>query len=123
MNHFDLLNDHFAIFIMFIISFFISSLLVLVSYFFVFQKPDSDKLSVYECGYEPYENSKKSFNVYFCLTALFFLIFDIEILFLLSWCMNISNVNLLGYWSMLEFLFELVIGYFYLYYSNLLNWN
>ncbi len=121
--YFYYLNDNLAILILFIIAFLISCLLVIVSYFFVFQKPDSEKLSVYECGYEPYDNTRKSFNVYFCLIALFFLIFDIEILFLLPWCLNISNINLLGFWSMLEFLFELVLGYFYLFYSGLFNWN
>lgn len=124
MKNFNIfvLNDYYVIFLFLIIAVTLSVVLILSSYVLVTQTPNSEKLSSYECGYEPYESSRHAFNIHFCLIAIFFLIFDIEMLFLLPWCLNISEINLLSFWVAIDFIFELCVGYFYIWYSNSLNW-
>mgnify|MGYP003536208993 CR=1 FL=1 len=67
-------------------------------YFLSRQNPDSEKLSAYECGFEPYENSRYIFDVRFCLVVILFVIFS-------TMAISISKLSLLGFWSMIDFLF------------------
>jgi NADH:ubiquinone oxidoreductase subunit 3 (subunit A) len=71
------------------------------------QNPDSEKLSAYECGFELYEDSRHVFDIRFYVIAVLFVIFDIEMLFLLPWSVSVSKLDLLGFWSRIDFLFEL----------------
>lgn len=127
MNNFDIsfftINDYLQILILIIVSIIISFILILLSYFLVFQKPDSEKLSIYECGYEPYENSRHTFNIHFFLIAVFFMIFDIEILFIMPWTLSVAKSNLLNFWAIIDFIIELSLGFFYIWYNNCLNWK
>lgn len=118
-----LLFDYLNLFILFLVSSILAIILVLVSYLLVLEDPDSEKLSTYECGYEPYDNSRHIFNIRFFLIAILFVIFDIEILFLIPWCITISKLNLLSFWSAIDFIFELGIGFFYVWYNNSLDWE
>nr|YP_009167321.1 NADH dehydrogenase subunit 3 [Fistulifera solaris]ALG35789.1 NADH dehydrogenase subunit 3 [Fistulifera solaris] len=93
------------------------------SYFLVRQNPDPEKLSAYECGFEPYEDTRHTFDVRFCVIAILFIIFDIEIMFLIPWCVSLAKLDLLGFWSMIDFLFELGIGFFYVWYVRALDWD
>jgi len=93
------------------------------SYFLAKQNPDSEKLSAYECGFEPYEDARHTFDIKFCVVAILFIIFDIEIMFLIPWCTSISKLDLLGFWSMIDFLFELGVGFFYVWYVKALDWD
>lgn len=121
--NFSFLNDFNGILLLFFLSFFLAIILIFMSFILINQIPDSEKLSMYECGYEPYESSRKSFNVFFCSIALFFLIFDIEIIFLLPWSYVISKLSLLSIWCSLDFLFELTLGLFFIWYSNAITWK
>jgi len=98
-------------------------LIVGASYFLARQNPESEKLSAYECGFEPYEDTRHTFDVRFCVIAIMFIIFDIEIMFLIPWCVSISKLDLLGFWSMIDFLIELGIGFFYVWYVRALDWD
>ena len=98
-------------------------LIIGASYLLARQNPDSEKLSAYECGFEPYEDTRHVFDIKFCVIAILFIIFDIEIMFLIPWCISISKLDLLGFWSMIDFLIELGIGFFYVWYVNALNWD
>lgn len=118
-----LLVNYFNFFILLLVASMLSVLLVLISYFFVLERPDLEKLSTYECGYEAYGNARHIFNIRFFLVAILFVLFDIEILFLLPWCVIISKVNLLGFWAAIDFIFELGIGFFYVWYSNSIDWK
>jgi NADH-quinone oxidoreductase subunit A len=115
--------DYFNLLILLLVSTILSCVLILVSYFLVAETPDSEKLSTYECGYEPYDNSRHIFNVKFFLIAILFVIFDIEILFLIPWCIAVSKLNLLAFWAVIDFVFELSLGFFYVWYSNALDWR
>lgn len=116
-------KDYLALFIMLLIAMVLTVIILFFSYLLAIQNPDSEKLSAYECGFEPYEDSRHVFDVRFCVIAILFVIFDIEMLFLIPWCVSISKLNLLGFWSMIDFLFELGIGFFYVWYSNALDWE
>ena len=121
--NFIVLNDYLSILILMLFGVVVASFLIFSSYFLVLQIPDSEKLSTYECGYEAYDSTRHVFNIHFCLIAIFFIIFDIELLFIIPWCLAVSDLSLLSFWSTIDFWFELVLGYFYIYYSNSLNWE
>jgi NADH-quinone oxidoreductase subunit A len=117
-----MLWDYFGLFFMLLVASTLAGFLVVLSYILVLEEPDSEKLSTYECGYEPYDNSRHIFNIRFFLIAILFVIFDIEMLFLIPWCVSISKLNLLGFWSVIDFIFELGVGFFYVWYMNSLDW-
>lgn len=98
-------------------------LIIGASYFLAKQNPELEKLSMYECGFEPYEDTRHKFNIKFCIVAILFIIFDIEIMFLIPWSISISKLDLLSFWSMIDFLTELIIGFFYVWYVKALDWN
>jgi NADH-quinone oxidoreductase subunit A len=120
---YSITNDYIKLVILLIGSNMLACFLVLSSYILVYNKADSEKLSVYECGYEPYDNTRHIFNVKFYLIAIFFIIFDIEILFIVPWAISITKLNLLGLWVMVDFILELILGFFYIWYNNCLNWK
>ena len=116
-------NEYFVIFIFLCVAIVLTALILGGSYFLVKQNPESEKLSAYECGFEPYEDTRHTFDIKFCVIAILFIIFDIEIMFLMPWCVSLAKLNLLGFWSMVDFLFELGIGFFYVWYVKALDWE
>lgn len=106
-----------------IIAIIISLIIVGASYFLAIQNPETEKLSTYECGFEPYEDARNVFDVRFFLVAILFIIFDIETMFLLPWVVSASKLPLIGFWSMMDFMIELGVGLFYIWYIGALNWN
>ena len=87
------------------------------------KKPDPEKLSAYECGFEPFEDSRMEFDVRFYLVAILFIIFDLEIAFLFPWAISLGNIGLLGFSSMMIFLFILTIGFIYEWKKGALDWE
>ena len=116
-------NEYFVIFIFLCVAIVLTALILGGSYFLVKQNPESEKLSAYECGFEPYEDTRHTFDIKFCVIAILFIIFDIEIMFLMPWCVSLAKLNLLGFWSMVDFLFELGVGFFYVWYVGALEWD
>jgi NADH-quinone oxidoreductase subunit A len=116
-------KEYAAILIYLLLAIVLTVLIIGASYFLAKQNPDSEKLSAYECGFEPYEDARHTFDVKFCVIAILFIIFDIEIMFLMPWCISISKLDLLGFWSMIDFLFELGVGFFYVWYVKALDWD
>ena len=115
--------EYFVIFIYFVVAFLLAFVIFLGSYLIALQKPDLEKLSSYECGFEPYGNSRTQFELRFYVIAILFLIFDLETVFLFPFSLNISKLDLLGFWSVLDFVIELVISFFYVWYVGALNWD
>jgi len=105
-----------------IIAIFLALIIAILSYALTSQKPESEKLSSYECGFEPYEDTRNKFDVKFCLVAILFILFDIEVVFLLPWSITLSQLSLLGFWSMVDFLLELGIGFIYVWKLKALDW-
>ena len=87
------------------------------------KNPDPEKLSAYECGFEPFEDSRIEFDVRFYLVAILFIIFDLEIAFLFPWAISLGNIGLLGFSSMLIFLGILTIGFIYEWKKGALDWE
>jgi NADH:ubiquinone oxidoreductase subunit 3 (subunit A) len=113
--------DHFFLTIFFVLSVFISALLMIVSYLVSNQTGGVEKLSAYECGFEPFEDARTFFDIRFYLIALLFLLFDIEVLFLFPWSLSLSCIGFFGFWLMIEFLFELTVGYIYVWRIGVLD--
>ena len=92
----------------------ILSLIIFVLSFLVSQKADDrEKLTAYECGFNPFEDSRNEFDVRFYLVAILFLIFDLEISFLFPFIASFHCINFIGLYSMFFFLFILTIGFVY----------
>ena len=118
-----LLNEYLSIFILFIFSIILSFIIFFLSYFLINQKPDLEKLSSYECGFEPYEDARHKFDIKFYIVAVLFIIFDIEAIFLFPWSICLSHLDILGFWSMIDFIFELIVGFVYVWQINVLEWE
>ncbi|WP_299444540.1 NADH-quinone oxidoreductase subunit A [uncultured Rhodospira sp.] len=87
------------------------------------QKPDPEKDSAYECGFEAFEDARAKFQVRFYLVAILFIIFDLEIAFLFPWAVSLGNIGLFGFWSMMVFLAVLTIGFIYEWKKGALEWE
>lgn len=112
----SLFYDEYAVILTFVfIAVLLSVIIILLSYFLAVQNPETEKLSSYECGFEPYEDARHTFDVKFYLVAILFIVFDIETMFLIPWSNVLGQLDIVGFWSMIDFMFELAIGYIYIY--------
>ena len=121
LNHSLFYNEYVVILIFLFIAILLSVIIVLFSYIFAVQNPETEKLSSYECGFEPYEDARHTFDVKFYLVAILFIVFDIETMFLIPWTNVLGQLDTVGFWSMIDFMFELGIGYVYIYCIGALN--
>jgi len=87
------------------------------------QKPDSEKNSAYECGFEAFDDARTRFDVRFYLVAILFIIFDLEVAFLFSWAVALSDLGQFGFWSMVAFLGVLTVGFVYEWKKGALEWE
>ena len=115
-------EEYLGVLIFLVLSIIICFLIIFLSYNLAVQLPDSDKLKTYECGFEPYEDSRNKFDVKFCLVAILFIIFDIEIIFLIPWVVELAKLPIIAFWVMVEFLFELIVAGFYVWLLNAFRW-
>ena len=116
-------EEYFKLLLFLIVAILLTIVIIGASYFLVRQNPESEKLSAYECGFEPYEDTRHTFDIRFCVIAILFIIFDIEIMFLIPWCVSLAKLDMLSFWSMIDFLFELGVGFFYVWYVRALDWS
>jgi NADH-quinone oxidoreductase subunit A len=86
-------------------------------------RPDSEKLSPYECGFEAFEDARMKFDVRYYLIAILFILFDLEIAFLFPWAVVLPEIGGFGFWSMMIFLAVLVIGFAYEWKKGALEWE
>ncbi len=101
----------------------ILSLIIFVLSFLISQKADDrEKLTAYECGFNPFEDSRNEFDVRFYLVAILFLIFDLEISFLFPFIASFHCINFIGLYSMFFFLFILTVGFVYEWQKGALDW-
>ncbi len=107
----DFLKDYLPIIIFLILALGLSCVFVIVNFILSPKKPDPEKLSAYECGFEPFEDSRMEFD------------FDLEIAFLFPWAISLGNIGLLGFSSMMIFLFILTIGFIYEWKKGALDWE
>ena len=86
-------------------------------------RPDSEKLSPYECGFEAFEDARMKFDVRYYLVAILFILFDLEIAFLFPWAVALKEIGAVGFWSMMVFLGILVVGFAYEWKKGALDWE
>ena len=101
----------------------LSGLFVLVAYLVAEQRPDPEKLSAYECGFEAFSDSRGQFDVRFYLVSILFIIFDLEVAFLFPWAVSLGKTGVFGFWSMMVFLGILTIGFIYEWKKGALEWE
>nr|QTI83209.1 NADH dehydrogenase subunit 3 [Minutocellus polymorphus] len=115
--------EYAAILVFLLIAILLAFVIVTLSYLLAVQNPETEKLSPYECGFEPYEDARNTFEIKFYIVAILFIIFDIETMFLLPWSVSLSQLSNLGFWSMIDFVIELGIGFVYVWYVGALEWD
>ena len=86
-------------------------------------KPDSEKSSPYECGFEAFEDARMKFDVRYYLVAILFIIFDLEIAFFFPWAVVLDKIGATGFWAMMIFLAVLAIGFVYEWRKGALEWE
>lgn len=86
-------------------------------------RPNAEKLSQYECGFEPFEDARLKFDVRFYLVAILFIIFDLEVAFLFPWAVSLVGIGWAGFVGMMIFLLELTIGFVYVWRKGALEWE
>ena len=101
----------------------LASIIVLASLIIARQKPESEKLSAYECGFEPFEDARIKFDVRFYLVAILFIIFDLEVAFLFPWAVSLGDIGVFGFWSMVVFIGILTVGFVYEWRRGALEWE
>src|SRR6202142_656282 len=99
-------------------------LALLISPFLIaFSRPDPEKLSAYECGFNAFDDARMKFDVRFYLVALLFIIFDLEVAFLFPWAITFGELGAFGFWSMMVFLGVLTVGFIYEWKKGALEWD
>ena len=119
----EFLKDYFSIILFLFIAIGLSTAFIFLNYMFSPKNPDPEKLSSYECGFEPFNDSRMEFDVRFYLVAILFIIFDLEIAFLFPWAVSFQYIGFFGFISMIFFLFVLAVGFAYEWGKGALEWN
>ena len=117
------LNNYLTIIIFLAIALILSLGFLILNFAFSPKNPDPEKLSAYECGFKPFNDSRMEFDIRFYLVAILFIIFDLEIAFLFPWAITLGNIGLFGFFSMMLFLFILTIGFIYEWKKGALDWE
>ena len=119
----DFLNNYLTIIIFLGISLILSIGFIVLNLLASPKNPDPEKLSAYECGFEPFNDSRMEFDIRFYLVAILFIIFDLEIAFLFPWAITLGNIGIFGFVSMMIFLSILTVGFIYEWKKGALDWE
>ncbi len=119
----EFLKDYLPIILFLVIALILSAGFILINFLLSPNNPDPEKLSAYECGFEPFNDSRMEFDVRFYLVAILFIIFDLEIAFLFPWAISLGAIGIFGFVSMMIFLFILTIGFIYEWKKGALDWE
>ncbi|WP_420561563.1 NADH-quinone oxidoreductase subunit A [Tepidicaulis sp.] len=119
----ELLSEYLPILIFMGIAAVIGIALLVLPYLVAPSKPDTEKLSAYECGFDAFDDARMKFDVRFYLVAILFIIFDLEVAFLFPWAVALGDIGMFGFWSMITFLAILTIGFAYEWKKGALEWE
>jgi len=119
----DFLNNYLTIIIFLAIALILSLGFLILNFAFSPKNPDPEKLSAYECGFEPFNDSRMEFDIRFYLVAILFIIFDLEVAFLFPWAITLGKIGVFGYISMMIFLAVLTVGFVYEWKKGALEWD
>ncbi|MEE8119810.1 MAG: NADH-quinone oxidoreductase subunit A [Gammaproteobacteria bacterium] len=118
-----MLENYVPILIFLVVATMLGLVLLALGYLFGPRRPDAEKLSPYECGFEAFEDSRMKFDVRYYLVAILFIIFDLEIAFLVPWAVTLDAIGVFGFVAMAIFLGVLVIGFIYEWKKGALEWE
>ena len=116
-------NKFLSISIYFVIIVLLGLLILFIAYVTSVSSPDLEKLSTYECGFDPYEDTRNNFDIKFYLVAIIFLIFDLETIFFLPFSISVSFLNSSSLFAVMDFIVELIVGFFYAWKIGALDWE
>ena len=119
----ELLREYLPILIFVGLALGLGMVMVLASLVLGQRRPDAEKDSAYECGFEPFEDARAKFDVRFYLVAILFIIFDLEVAFLFPWAVALGDIGVFGFWSMVVFLGILTVGFIYEWRKGALDWE
>jgi NADH-quinone oxidoreductase subunit A len=119
----SLLREYFPILVFLAVAGGLAAAMVAASLVVAWRRPDSEKLSPYECGFEPFEDARIRFDVRYYLVAILFIIFDLEVAFLFPWAVSLGDIGMFGFWSMIVFLGVLTVGFVYEWNKGALEWE
>jgi NADH-ubiquinone oxidoreductase chain 3 len=108
-----------------LISLLLSLILTGVSFLFASSSTahEPEKLSAYECGFDPFDDARSRFDIRFYLVSILFIIFDLEVAFLFPWAVSLNKIGIFGFWSMMIFLLILTVGFVYEWMKGALDWE
>ena len=118
-----MLEQYFPVLLFIIVGIGIGLALLTVGSLVAPDRPDPEKLSPYECGFEAFEDARMKFDVRYYLVAILFILFDLEIAFLFPWAVTLNEIGSVGFWSMMVFLLILVVGFVYEWMKGALEWE
>ena len=118
-----MLAEYLPILIFLVVAGGLGLLLVALGFLFGPRRPDPEKLSPYECGFEAFEDARMKFDVRYYLVAILFILFDLEIAFLFPWAVALNDIGLAGFLAMMLFLGILVVGFAYEWAKGALEWE
>jgi NADH-quinone oxidoreductase subunit A len=118
-----MLQEYFPILLFVIVGVAVGVVPVALGWLLAPNRPDSEKLSPYECGFEAFEDARMRFDVRYYLVAILFILFDLEIAFLFPWAVVLRHIGVFGFVAMLVFLAILVVGFVYEWKKGALDWE
>jgi len=98
-------------------------IILLLSYLLILKQSDLEKVSAYECGFDPFSDARGKFDVRFYLVSILFIIFDLEVTYLFPWAVSLDQLGTLGYFTMMVFLIVLLVGFVYEWRKGALDWE
>ena len=119
----DLLREYLPILIFLGLAVALGVVLMLAALILAVRRPDPEKISAYECGFNAFDDARMKFDVRFYLVAILFIIFDLEVAFLFPWAVSLGEIGIFGFWSMVMFLGVLTIGFIYEWRKGALEWE
>jgi NADH-quinone oxidoreductase subunit A len=117
------LAEYFPILVFIVIASGIAIAMIAGSWVSGIRRPDREKLTPYECGFDAFDDTRHKFDVRFYLVAILFIIFDLEIAFLFPWAISMGEIGVFGFWSMMTFLGVLTVGFIYEWKKGALDWE
>jgi NADH-quinone oxidoreductase subunit A len=119
----SLITDYLPLVIFIAIAAVIGGALLVAPFLLAYKNPDPEKLSAYECGFNPFDDARMKFDIRFYLVSLLFIIFDLEVAFLFPWAAAFHDIGVFGFWSMILFLLVLTVGFIYEWNKGALEWD
>nr|YP_010470398.1 NADH dehydrogenase subunit 3 [Symbiochloris sp. SG-2018]UVF37886.1 NADH dehydrogenase subunit 3 [Symbiochloris sp. SG-2018] len=115
--------EYTGILIYFVFALILAMIISGLSFIVATRKVDPEKISAYECGFDPFDDARSRFDIRFYLVAILFIIFDLEITFLFPWCLTLNKIGYFGFWSMMAFLIILTLGFIFEWKKTALDWS